>query len=72
MTVGFTLRNVIRKQVQNADPCPGRERLNPQPKIAGKDGEEHEPGDQQRDQHDQPDRAAAEQIETALRQEMAP
>ena len=45
ITVGFTLRNVMREKVEDADAGAGRHRLNPQAKIPGEDGEEHERND---------------------------
>ena len=47
------------QQVEDADAGAGRDRLNPQPKVAGEDREERQHDDQRTDQQHQPQRVAA-------------
>ena len=49
------------QQVEDADPRAGRDRLNPQPEVAGEDREQRQPNDHHDHQRDQHHRAAAEE-----------
>ena len=60
MTVGFTLRNVIRSRSKMPMPGAGRDRLNPQPEVAGEDRKERQANDQHDHQADEDHRAAVE------------
>ena len=54
------------QQIEKADARPGRKRLNPQPAVAREDREEHQRGNQQPHEQDEPNRPATKQPPAAF------
>ena len=53
---GIDLAERHSQQVEDADPRPGRDRLDPEPEVPREDGEDHQHGDHRgEDRHDQQD-----------------